>query len=100
MNMQSLDRWMSRKGCRKGRKASSLICEPENRRRDQARAHAIFYEFLLALGVFTLTCSNEAQIVQRTTENEPETEKRHRCGDPGCTHTPPELLRRHRRHLG
>jgi len=32
----------------------SLICEPENRRRDQARAQAIFYELLLALGVFTL----------------------------------------------
>ena len=43
------------KGCHSGRKVFSLICEPENRRRDQARAHAIFGEFLLASGVFTLT---------------------------------------------
>jgi hypothetical protein len=32
----------------------STICEPENRRRNQAWTHAIFYEFLLAFDVTTL----------------------------------------------
>ncbi len=51
------------KSMRRGRGATtksrrSHAREPENRRRDQALAHAIFYEFLLQLGVYTLTCTN------------------------------------------